>query len=209
MQVASNVNRILAREKHNDDSTTLERKLTLGTEGKFFWPWRDLNRLSCSLRSRRYCLGERLKSCRQSRDPKKGVGTTHKKIPAATQASCLAKKRVPKRFLGIRDFPYLTLGIRDFKAKSSRDSGLTVCAGRSWGVGCQKTLGITGLKNPFGNFLRMRACFSLWVSITDPPSLSVFGIFILTQILFGHFLILLPYKGAELVHTYSCYTVGF
>ena len=29
VQVASNVSRILAREKHNDDSTTLERKLRL------------------------------------------------------------------------------------------------------------------------------------------------------------------------------------
>ena len=95
-----------------------------------------------------------------------GRGT--KKFPPATQASCHTKKRVPKRFLGIRDFPYLKLGIRDFKAKSGRDSGLTVYAGRSWGVGCQKTLGIMGLKNPFGDPLRMTACFSLWVSITDP-----------------------------------------
>ena len=137
------------------------------------------------------------------------MGTRHKKIPPATQASCHANKRVPKRFLGIRDFPYLKLGIRDFKAKSGRDSGLTVYAGRSWGVGCQKTLGITGLKNPFGDPLRMTAYFSLWVSITDPPSLSVLGSFILTHILFGHFLILLSYKGNELVHTYGCYTVGF
>ena len=88
------------------------------------------------------------------------MGTRHRKIPPATQASCHANKRVPKRFLGIRDFPYLKLGIRDFKAKSGRDSGLTVYAGRSWGVGCQKTLGITGLKNPFGDLLRMTAlCF--------------------------------------------------
>lgn len=29
VQVASNVNRILAREKHNDDSTTLEKKMEI------------------------------------------------------------------------------------------------------------------------------------------------------------------------------------
>ena len=32
-------------------------------------------------------------------------------------------------FIGIRDYPYLKLGIRDFKAKSRRDPGLKVCAG--------------------------------------------------------------------------------
>ena len=37
--------------------------------------------------------------------------------------------RVPNRFSGIRDFPSLKLGIRDFTAKSGRDSGLKVCAG--------------------------------------------------------------------------------
>ena len=36
--------------------------------------------------------------------------------------------RVPNRFFGIRDFPYLKLGIRDIEAKSGRDSGLKVCA---------------------------------------------------------------------------------
>ena len=140
---------------------------------------------------------------------KREWGRRTKKYRQLRRLAVLPRRGSPKRFLGIRDFPYLTLGIRDFKAKSGRDSGLTVCPGRSWGVGCQKTLGITGLKNPFGNSLRMTACFSLWVSITDPPSLSVLGIFILTHILFGHFLILLAYKGTELVHTYSCYTVGF
>ena len=62
---------------------------------------------------------------------KREVGTRHKKIPPDTQASCHTKKRVPKRFLGTRDYPYLKLGIRDFKAKLGRDSGLTVYAGRS------------------------------------------------------------------------------
>ena len=42
----------------------------------------------------------------------------------------------------MRDFPYLRLGIRDFKAKSGRDSGLKVCAG---GGMPKVTLGITGL----------------------------------------------------------------
>ena len=39
------------------------------------------------------------------------------------------------RFFGIRfTFNYLKLGIRDFKAKSGRDSELKVCTGG----GCQK-----------------------------------------------------------------------
>ena len=37
--------------------------------------------------------------------------------------------RVPSEFFGMRDFPYLRRGIREFKAKSGRDSGLKVCAG--------------------------------------------------------------------------------
>ena len=39
------------------------------------------------------------------------------------------QKRVPNRFFGIWDFPYLKLGIKDFKAKSGRDSELKVCEG--------------------------------------------------------------------------------
>ena len=31
--------------------------------------------------------------------------------------------KVPNTFFGIRDFPYLKLGTRDFKAKWGRDSG--------------------------------------------------------------------------------------
>ena len=38
-------------------------------------------------------------------------------------------QRVPNRFFGIRDFPYLRFGIRDCKAKSGRHSGMKVCAG--------------------------------------------------------------------------------
>ena len=37
--------------------------------------------------------------------------------------------RVPKRFLGMLDLPYLKAGIRDFKAILGRVSGLKVCAG--------------------------------------------------------------------------------
>ena len=47
----------------------------------------------------------------------------------------------------MRDFPYLRLGIRDFKAKSGRDSGLKVCAG---GGMPKVTLGITGLPEILG-----------------------------------------------------------
>ena len=54
---------------------------------------------------------------------------------------------VSNKFFGMRDFPYLRLGIRDFKAKSGRDSGLKVCAG---GVVRNITLGITGLPEILG-----------------------------------------------------------
>ena len=47
----------------------------------------------------------------------------------------------------MRDFPYLRLGIRDFKAKSGRDCRLKVCAG---GWVPEKTLGITGLPEILG-----------------------------------------------------------
>ena len=54
---------------------------------------------------------------------------------------------VLNRFFGIRDFPDLKLGIRDFKAKSERDLGLKVCAG---GGMPKITLGITGLHEVLG-----------------------------------------------------------
>ena len=50
-------------------------------------------------------------------------------------------------FVGMRDFSYLRLGIRDFKAKTGRDSGLKVCAG---GGMPKITLGITGLPETLG-----------------------------------------------------------
>ena len=128
--------------------------------------------------------------------------------PARFLAGCHAKKRVLNRFFGIRDFPHLKLGIRDFKAKSERDLGLNVCAGgempkTTLGItGLHEVLGrITGVKNPIGDPLRMKACF-LRVSITDPPSLAVLENFILTHIFLTQcFPILLPYKNTELIHT--------
>ena len=55
--------------------------------------------------------------------------------------------RVSNNFFGMRDFPYLRLGIRGFKAKSGRDSGLKLCAG---GGMLKVTLGITGLPEILG-----------------------------------------------------------
>ena len=54
---------------------------------------------------------------------------------------------VTNRIFGIRDFPYLKLGIRDLKAKSGRDSGLKVYAR---GGMPKITLGITGLHEILG-----------------------------------------------------------
>ena len=62
--------------------------------------------------------------------------------------------KVPNRFSGIRDFPCLKLGIRDFTARSGRDSGLKVFAE---GGMPKITLGITGLKNPIGNPHKLKA----------------------------------------------------
>ena len=66
--------------------------------------------------------------------------------------------RVPNRFLGTRDLPYLNLGIQDLKAKSGRVSGLKLCAGGGMpkitlGItGLYEILGrITGFKNPIGD----------------------------------------------------------
>ena len=55
-------------------------------------------------------------------------------------------KRVPSRFFGIREFLYFNRGIRDFKGKSGRDSGLKV----SRMVGCKKIIGIAGLYEIWG-----------------------------------------------------------
>ena len=61
--------------------------------------------------------------------------------------------KVPSRFFGIRDFPYLKLGIRDCKAKSGRDSGLKVCARVRMP---EITLGITGLHEILGRDYRIK-----------------------------------------------------
>ena len=50
-------------------------------------------------------------------------------------------------FFGTRDFPYLKLGIRDYKSKSGRVWGLKVCLG---GGMAKITLGITGLHEILG-----------------------------------------------------------
>ena len=60
--------------------------------------------------------------------------------------------RVSNKFFGMRDFPYLRLGIRDFKAISGRDSELKVCTGS----GVPKiTLRITGLPEILGRDYRI------------------------------------------------------
>ena len=59
--------------------------------------------------------------------------------------------RVLNRFSGIRDFPTLKLGARDFTTKSGRDSGLKVCAE---GGMPKITLGITGLLEFDSNLAR-------------------------------------------------------
>ena len=55
--------------------------------------------------------------------------------------------RVSNKFFGMRDFPYLRLGIRGFKGKSERDSRFKVCVG---GGMPKITLGITGLPEILG-----------------------------------------------------------
>ena len=59
----------------------------------------------------------------------------------------LTTARVLNRFFGIRDFPYLKLGIRNLKAKSGGVSGLKVWQGREIP---KITLGITGLHETLG-----------------------------------------------------------
>ena len=59
----------------------------------------------------------------------------------------LTTARVLNRFFGIRDFPYLKLGIRNLKAKSGGVSGLKVWQG---GEIPKITVGITGLHETLG-----------------------------------------------------------
>ena len=95
------------------------------------------------------------------------------------------------------------LGIRDFNAKSGRDSRFTVCAGG----GLPKiTLGITrSFGSGFSTELKIRIGYPLRIDSLlspglhyNPPSLAVFESFILTHIFLGHFPILPPYKNTEL-----------
>ena len=65
----------------------------------------------------------------------------------------------------------MKLGIRDLKAKSGRDSGLTVCAG---GGLPKTTFGITGVKKPIGDPLRMDSLFSPGLHYRSPV-VSRFG----------------------------------
>ena len=67
--------------------------------------------------------------------------------------------RVPNRFLGIRDFPHLKLGIRDLKAKSGRVSGLKVCLG---GGMPKIILGCTRLHQILGRYYGIDEVF--WVT---------------------------------------------
>ena len=69
-----------------------------------------------------------------------------------TWQATMQLKRVPNRFFGIQDFPYLRLGIRDFKTKSGRDSGLKVRAG---GGMPKITLRITGLHEILDRYHRI------------------------------------------------------
>ena len=57
--------------------------------------------------------------------------------------------RVPKRFFGILDFPYLKLGIRDFKAKRGMKFGFEVVRGM-WVAKNKLTIRITGLNEILG-----------------------------------------------------------
>ena len=58
--------------------------------------------------------------------------------------------RVLNKFFGLREFPYLKLEIRDFKAKSGRDSGL-----KEWReVGSKNNPRDYGIARSFGAGLR-------------------------------------------------------
>ena len=57
--------------------------------------------------------------------------------------------RVPKRFFGILDFPYLKLGIQDFKAKRRTKFGFEIMRWM-WVAKNTLTIGITGLNEILG-----------------------------------------------------------
>ena len=62
----------------------------------------------------------------------------------------------------MRDFSYLRLGIRDFKAKTGRDSGLKVCAGGGMPKNNSRDYGIA---RNFGSELRDRKTLFRTLSI--------------------------------------------
>ena len=71
----------------------------------------------------------------------------------------LLLERVLNRFYGIRDFPYLKLGIRDLRAKSRRDSGLKL-SGRVRMP--EMTLGITGLHEILSRDYGIEGPYTYW-----------------------------------------------
>ena len=106
-------------------------------------------------------------------------------------------------------FPLFEAWDSGFLSKIRARFGIDGICGTELGGGLPKTPRDYGIEEPFwGPFKNDSLLQSLGLHYQS-PSLSVLGSFILTHILFGHFLILLPYKGTELIHTYSCYTVGF
>ena len=86
---------------------------------------------------------------RRYRHPKETKKPNNRVLLRALLFGCIgdSRKSVSNKFFGKRDFPYLRLGIRDFKGKSGRDLGLKVCTG---GGMPKVTLGITGLPENLG-----------------------------------------------------------
>lgn len=54
----------------------------------------------------------------------KTVAENLKDVPGISELGAQVIQEGLQKIFGIRDFPCLKLGIRDFKAKSGRDSGL-------------------------------------------------------------------------------------
>ena len=86
---------------------------------------------------------------RRYRHPKETKKPNSRVLLRALLFGCIgdSRKSVSNKFFGKKDFPYLRLGIRDFKGKSGRDLGLKVCTG---GGMPKVTHGITGLPENLG-----------------------------------------------------------
>ena len=68
-------------------------------------------------------------------------------------------------------------------------------------VGCQKiTLGITGVKRPIGDPLRMDSLLSPGIPYRSPVVSRFEKLHRITHIFLSYFPILLPYESTELVH---------